>query len=96
MQPFYTCYSMFNEMHTLGWFVNTTQEVTTEELEAAGDVTLDDQTIEQLQQAHKELKIQLQTETRLLEKKKVMLEKQKKNQGTLEKTTALQVRNLIM
>ena len=69
------------------------QEVCTEELQAAGDVTLDKETIEQLQQAHKELKIQLQTANRTLERKKAMLEKQKEqNKETVEKTAALQVR----
>ena len=52
------------------------QEVCTEELQAAGDVTLDKETMEQLQQAHKELKIQLQTAVKTLERKKAMLEKQ--------------------
>ena len=69
------------------------QEVCTEELQAAGDVTLDKETIEQLQQAHKELKIQLQSANRTLERKKAMLEKQKEqNKETVEKTAALQVR----
>ena len=53
------------------------QEVCTEELQAAGDVTLDKETIEQLQQAHKQLKIQLLTANRTLEGKKAMSEKQK-------------------
>ena len=66
------------------------QEVCTEELQAAGDVTLDKETIEQLQQAHKQLKIQLQTANRTLERKKAMLEKQKeKNKGTVGKTQLL-------
>ena len=52
------------------------QEVCTEKLQTAGDVTLDKETIEQLQQAHKELKIQLQTAVKTLERKKAMLEKQ--------------------
>ena len=65
------------------------------ELQAAGDVTLDKETIEQLQQAHKELKVQLQTANRTLERKKAMLEKQKEqNKGTVKKTAALQVRNV--
>ena len=69
------------------------QEVSTEQLQATGDVTLDKETIEQLQQAHKLLKVQLQTATRSLEKKKAMLEKQKEqNKETVEKTAALQVR----
>ena len=69
------------------------QEVCAEELQAAGDVTLDKETIEQLQQAHKELKIQLQTANKTLERKKAILEKQKEqNKETVEKTAALQVR----
>ena len=72
------------------------QEVCTEELQAAGDVTLDKETIEQLQQAHKQLKIQLQTANRTLERKKAMLEKQKEqNKETVEKTAALQVRKIL-
>ena len=64
------------------------QEVCTEELQAAGHVTLDKQTLEQLQQSHKGLKVQLQTTT----KKKAMLEKQKEqNKGIVEKTASLQV-----
>ena len=71
------------------------QEVSTEELQAAGDVTLDKKTIEQLKQAHKELKVQLQTANRTLERKKAMLEKQKEqNKETVEKTAALQVSNV--
>ena len=71
------------------------QEVCTEELQAAGDVTLDKETIEQLQQAHKELKIQLQTANRLLKRNKAILEKQKEqNNGTGEKIAALQVRSI--
>ena len=67
------------------------QEVCTEELQAAGHVTLDKQTLEQLQQSHKGLKVQLQTTTRSVEKK-AMLEKQKEqNKGTVEKTASLQV-----
>ena len=65
------------------------------ELQAAGDVTLDKKTIEQLKQAHKELKVQLQTANRTLERKKAMLEKQKEqNKETVEKTAALQVSNV--
>ena len=68
------------------------QEVRTEELQAAGHVTLDKQKLEQLQQSHKGLKVQLQTTTRSVEKKKAMLEKQKEqNKGTVEKTASLQV-----
>ena len=68
------------------------QEVCTEELQAAGHVTLDKQTLEQLQQSHKGLKVQLQTTTRSVEKKKAMLEKQKEqNKGIVEKTASLQV-----
>ena len=71
------------------------QEVSTVELQAAGDVTLDKKTIEQLKQAHKELKVQLQTANRTLERKKAMLEKQKEqNKETVEKTAALQVCNV--
>ena len=71
------------------------QEVSTVELQAAGDVTLDKKTIEQLKQAHKELKVQLQTANRTLERKKAMLEKQKEqNKETVEKTAALQVSNV--
>ena len=62
------------------------QEVCTEELQAAGDVTLDKETIEQLQHAHKQLKIHLQTSNRMLERKKAIVEKQKgQNNGTGER-----------
>ena len=82
-------------MSTFTSIVNVPQEVSTEELQAAGDVTLDKKTTEQLQQAHKELKVQLQTTTRSVEKKKAKLEKQKdQNKGTIEKTVALQVKDL--
>ena len=75
--------------------IHYVQEVCTEELQVAGDVTLDKKTIGQLQQSHKELKVQLQTTTRSVEKKKAMLEKQKEqNKGTAEKTASLQVRNI--
>ena len=78
-------------MPTLTNIVNV-QEVGTEELQAAGDVTLDKKTIEQLYQAHKELKFQLQTTSRVAEKKKAMLKKQKEqNKGAMEKTASLQV-----
>ena len=71
--------------------IHYVQEVCTEELQGAGDVTLDKKTIGQLQQSHKELKVQLQTTTRSVEKK-AMLEKQKEqNKGTAEKTASLQV-----
>ena len=54
------------------------QEVCTEELQAAGDVTLDKETIEQLQQAQKELKIQLLTANRTLEGKKTVGETERR------------------
>ena len=69
------------------------QEVCTEELQATGDVTLDKETIEQLQQAHKQLKIELLTTNRTLEGKKAMSEKQEEwNKGTVAKTSALQIK----
>ena len=77
-------------MSTFTSIVNVPQEVSTEELQAAGDVTLDKKTTEQLQQAHKELKVQLQTTTRSVEKKK----QKDQNKGTIEKTVALQVKDL--
>ena len=59
-------------MYSMLWYYHIGDTVCTEELQAAGDVTLDKETIEQLRQAHKELKIQLQTENRTLEGKKAM------------------------
>ena len=48
--------------------------------------------MQQLQQVHKELKVELQSVNRLLEKKKAMLDKERKlNQGLVEETATLQV-----
>ena len=74
------------------------QELSTEELQTAAatdddHVTLDKQTIEQLRQAHKQLKVELQTVTRSGEKKKAKLEKEREQkQKAIKKTAALQVR----
>ena len=72
------------------------QEVSTEELQAALDVTIDKKAIEQLHQAHKELKIQLQTTSRVAEKKKAMLKKQKEqNKGTIKAASLQVIRSFI-